>query len=53
MKLLVITGLLVSAVYPLSYVKYVWQKKNYLGALGMLFLTFVSLAFPAYLVFRR
>jgi hypothetical protein len=53
MKILVIVILLISAVYPLSYVKYVWSKKNYIGALGMIFLTLMSIAFPAYIMFKR
>jgi hypothetical protein len=53
MKFFIIPLLLLVSVYPLSYVKYVWSKKNYIGAVGMVFLTLMSIAFPAYLMFKR
>ncbi len=45
--------LLLTSVYPFSYAGYVWRKKNYPGAIGMLVLTLTSLALPIYLLFRR
>lgn len=53
MKYFVIVFLLILSVYPFSYVKYVWQGKNYFGALGMGFITLVSILFPAYLLLIR
>jgi nitrate reductase gamma subunit len=45
--------LLIASVYPFSYAGYVWRKKNYLGALGMAFLSLLSVVYPAYLLFIR
>lgn len=53
MKFFVLVLVLVISVYPLSYVRYVWSKKNYLGAVGMVFLTLMSVGVPAYLLFIR
>lgn len=53
MKYFVIAFLLIVSVYPLGYIKYVWQKKNYFGAIGMVFLTLFSISFPAYLIIVR
>ncbi len=53
MKYFILGLLLLVSVYPFSYVKYVWSKKNYLGALGMLILTLLSLAVPAILLLSR
>ena len=53
MNYLVIVLLLMASVYPFTYVKYVWSKKNYIGALGMVFITLVSVLFPAYVLLVR
>ena len=53
MKYFVIVFLLLVSIYPLSYVRYVWSKKNYIGALGMVFITMLSFIFPVYLLFTR
>ena len=53
MKYITIVLLLIASVYPVSYAKYNFMKKNYLGAFGMIFLTLAAVAFPVYLLFTR
>ncbi|NMA24326.1 MAG: hypothetical protein GX936_01520 [Clostridiales bacterium] len=53
MEYIVTAVLLAASIYPFSYVRYVWQKKNYTGAVGMLFMTLLSLSYAVYLLFAR
>lgn len=53
MTYIIIALLLIVSVYPLSYVRYVWQKKNYAGAVAVLLLTLASIAAPACFLFSR
>lgn len=53
MNYIVILFLLIMAIYPLSYAKYNWKKKNKLGAVGMVLLVLASIVLPAFLLFIR
>ena len=52
-KFFIIVLLLVASAYPFSYAIYVWRKKNYFGALGMVFLVLASIVTPAYILIVR
>jgi hypothetical protein len=45
--------LILLSLYPLSYAKYNWGKKQYLQSIGMLFIVMVMLGLPIYVLFTR
>jgi hypothetical protein len=45
--------LILLSLYPLSYAKYNWGKKQYLQAIGMVFIVMVMLALPVYVLLTR
>jgi hypothetical protein len=53
MKAAEIIFLLLASVYPFSYARYNAGKKNYFGAVGMVFLALVAIGFPALLILTR
>lgn len=53
MKYAALAFILVSSLYTLSYIKYNWNKKNRLGAIGVLILMVCSIALPVFTMFFR
>lgn len=52
-RYLVLSGILLIFIYELSFVKYQWQRKNKLGAIGTALIAATSLIFPVFLLFLR
>jgi hypothetical protein len=53
MKYLTILLLLIASVYPFSYARYNFIKKNYLGAVGMALLALAAIVFPVIMILSR
>jgi len=53
MRYTVILFLIVLSMYPLSYAKYNWDRKNKIGAAGMITLTIAAIVIPTIQLFLR
>lgn len=53
MKYIVIPILLIVSIYPFSYARYNWNKKNKLGAVGSVLLAILVIVYPAVILFTR
>lgn len=53
MKYLIIIFLIAASIYPFSYAKYVWSKKNYFGAIGVIFISLAAIIFPSIMILLR
>lgn len=53
MKYVIIIIVTVISIYPFSYAKYNWGRKNRLGAVGCILLSVLSVVFPALLLLIR
>ncbi|HPM00037.1 MAG TPA: hypothetical protein PLS45_09150 [Bacillota bacterium] len=53
MTYIVILFLIILSIYPLSYAKYNWDRKNKLGAIGTIILAMAAIAVPSILLLFR
>ncbi len=53
MKYLGVIFLIFLSIYPLSFARYSWRKKNRLGAASVILLAAASVIYPAVLMFTR
>ncbi|HEX9063324.1 MAG TPA: hypothetical protein VF941_24390 [Clostridia bacterium] len=53
MKYLIIVLLIIVSIYPMSFARYNWSKKNRWGAVGAALLAAASVIYPVVLVFTR
>lgn len=53
MKYIVILFLLIMSIHPFSYAKYNWDKKNKLGAIGVILLAMAAVVVPSVMLWLR
>lgn len=53
MKYILLFFLLILSIYPLSYAKYNWDKKNKSGAVGCVFLAVAAVVMPSVILWVR
>lgn len=53
MKYAAIPLLLIVSIYPFSYAKYNWNKKNRPGAVGAVLIGISAVVYPSVLIFTR
>jgi hypothetical protein len=53
MKYLIIIVLLIISIQPLSYAKYNWGKRNWLGAVGAILIALAAVVFPSAMLILR
>lgn len=53
MKYIVILCLLIISVYPFSYAKYNWDRKNKLGAVGSILIAVFMIIYPSIIILKR
>jgi len=53
MRYIIMLFLIIISIYPLSYAKYNWDRKNKLVAIGTIILTMAAIAVPSILLLFR
>jgi hypothetical protein len=53
MKYVIVIILMIISIYPFSYARYNWNKKNKLGAVGSILIGIAAIVYPTVLILTR